>query len=101
MDTPPLPHGNGLTPPIDQAQFNQLYEQTFDAVHTRLLAEVHNSQRAEDLTVAVYVEAWNKRDQLNGTIDVLSWLLMMASVVVIADPVDGVLGHSDLLPEAP
>ena len=101
METPPRPHGNGLTPPIDRAQFNGLYEQTFDAVYTRVLAEVHNAQRAEDLTVAVYVEAWNKRDQLDGTIDLLSWLLIMASVVVITDQASSITRRSDLLPKAP
>ena len=101
MSTPPQPRGNGLTQPVDRTQFNQLYEQTFDAVYAHLLAEVHNAERAEDLTVAVYVEAWKNRDQLDQTVDLLPWLHMMASVVVIADRANSIPHHSDLLPEAP
>ena len=103
MHTPSPPSGNGLTLPLDQAQFNRLYEQTFDAVYEHLLAEVSNTRRAEDLTVAVYVQAWKSREQLDRTIDLLPWLLMMASVLVIADPadIDSLANRSDLLPKSP
>ena len=60
---------------LDRESFGHLYEDTFDAVfgYARVLTD--DEEHAEDLTVAVYHQAWRQRPLLNRVAAPLAWLL--------------------------
>ena len=67
----------------DGAAFGELFERHADAVYLHCFRRTASWSRAEELTSAVFLEAWRRRQEVRlDTNSILPWLLAVATNVI-------------------